>query len=172
MAALGAPVALLLSCPAAADVGGQVPGPGLCEYPGIGSSAMVMSAYTYYCDFPTEVNGSHWHCEYGGFAVTGLAGVSVLMFSAGISGNVGGLTGSCSWRCPDMSFSAPPNPPGGWKNAIAAQLCKPIAPDPNAEPVPAPVSDPVPLPAEPAPIVPSVTDPVFPNPVATENPGS
>jgi hypothetical protein len=168
--AVGVPVAwLLLSCPPAkADVGGQVPGPGLCEYPGIGGSGMVMSSYYYYCDFPTELNGSHWHCQYGGFAIQAIGGVSILMFSGGITGNVGGLNGTCSWRCPDMTMAEAPNPPGGWKEGIRPTNCNSIGPNPEAPPaeVPAPASAPEPL------VGPTVTDPVFPNPDATTNSGN
>jgi hypothetical protein len=35
-----------LSVPVAqADIGGNVPGPGLCDYPGVGGSGMEMGAY-------------------------------------------------------------------------------------------------------------------------------
>jgi hypothetical protein len=174
LVALGVPVAwLLLSCPSAkADIGGQVPGPGLCEYPGVGSSGMIMSSYHYYCDFPTELNGSHWHCEYGGFAMSGVGtvGVNIMMFSAsaGVIGNVGGLNGSCSWRCPDMTMAEAPNPPGAWKERIRPANCKPIGPNPDAQPAEEPALAPPPEPL----IGPTVTDPVFPNPGATANSGN
>jgi hypothetical protein len=172
--ALGVPVAwLLLSCPSAkADIGGQVPGPGLCEYPGVGGSGMIMSSYYYYCDFPTELNGSHWHCQYGGFAMQGVGsvGINIMMFSAsaGVIGNVGGLNGTCSWRCPDMTMAEAPNPPGGWKEGIRPTNCKPIGPNPDAQPAEVPLPAPPPEPL----IGPTVTDPVFPNPAATTNSGN
>jgi hypothetical protein len=193
IAALSIPVALMLTCSVAhADPGGQIPAPGLCEYPGIGGSGMIMSSYYYWCDFPTELNGSHHHCELGGFAIqaNGNVGVNIMMFSAGvgISGNIGGITGSCTWRCPDNTLAQAPNPPGGWKDGIIPTKCKTIGPNPDE--VPAPVSAPIaeqgavpavpfgdPPPAVPAAgappagLFPSVTDPVCPNPDAPTNEG-
>ena len=154
---------LCLSVPVAqADVGGQVPGPGLCDYPGIGSSGMNMSTYFYFCDFPTEENGSHWHCEYGGLAGFGTAGVNVMMLQANLGGNLGALDGSCTWRCPDMSLAAAPNPPGNWRNYLAPRKCQSIGapppPPPGAPGPPSPVQSP------------AVTNPDNPNPEATVNP--
>jgi hypothetical protein len=198
LVAIGVPAALLLlSCPVAnADIGGQVPAPGLCEYPGVGGSGMIgvlAPAYYYWCDFPTELNGSHWHCEDAGAAGQGTIGFS-MMFQAGLSGPVGGIVGSCTWRCPDLTMAEAPNPPGGWKDAIRPTKCKTIGPNPHE--VPAPVSEPIgeqgavpsvpfgqpqppagtpeappapgmPPTGAPAEILPSVTDPVCPNPDAT-----
>jgi hypothetical protein len=48
LAALGIPATawLWLSLPVAqADIGGNVPGPGLCDYPGVGESGMEMGTY-------------------------------------------------------------------------------------------------------------------------------
>jgi hypothetical protein len=162
-------IAVLLSTAVAqADPGGNIPAPGLCEYPGVGGSGMIMSSYYYWCDFPTEINGSHWHCELGGFAITAIGGVSFMMFSAGISGQVGGINGSCTWRCPDMSMAQSPNPPGAWRDSISPTKCKTIGPNPDE--VPVAVSEPIPPPVPiPPPIVPSVTDPVCPDPLATTN---
>jgi len=57
-----------------ADIGGNIPGPGLCDYPGVGSSGNVMGGNWFYCDFPIEINGSHRHCAYGIFVPGGLGG--------------------------------------------------------------------------------------------------
>jgi hypothetical protein len=161
---------VLLNNPRAhSDPGGVIPAPGLCEYPGVGSSGQIMNAYYYWCDFPTEINGSHHHCVLGGFVIDGSVGVSILMFNAGVSGHIGGITGSCSWRCPDNSLAAQPNPPGGWKDPIKPIVCKSIGPNPDVE-VPAPVDDPISPPTPiPSPMLPSVTDPACPNPDATVN---
>jgi hypothetical protein len=133
---------------AQADIGGNVPGPGVCDYPGMGGSGMDMGAYHYWCDFPTEENGSHWHCEYGG--------------GAGRQTPLGVLEGSCSFRCPDGSLSAAPNPPGAWKNAITPNECVPLGGAPASEPNTG-------LPPSPGQL-PGVTNPATANPVTTENP--
>lgn len=147
---------------AQADIGGNVPAPGLCDYPGVGGSGMEMGAYHYWCDFPTEENGSHWHCEYGGGAVQGVGGINIFMFSASVLTPLGVLEGSCSFRCPDSSLSAPPNPPGAWKNALTPKKCVPVEVAPAAEPNTG-------LPPWPGQL-PGVTNPATPNPVTTENP--
>jgi hypothetical protein len=152
-----------LSVPVAqADIGGNVPGPGLCDYPGVGGSGMEMGAYHYWCDFPVEENGSRWHCEYGGGAVQGVAGVNIFMFSASVLAPLGALEGSCSFRCPDGSLSAAPNPPGAWKNALTSKKCLPLEVAPISEPDTG-------LPPS-AGLFPGVTNPATPNPVTTENP--
>jgi hypothetical protein len=170
---LGLVLIILFNAPAAqADVGGAVPAPGLCEYPGVCGSGMIMNAYYYWSDFPTEINGAHWHCQWGGASIDAAAGISIMMFTAGISGHIGALNGTCTWRCPDMSLAEPPNPPGAWKDPIRPSKCKTVGPDPNAPPaeVAAPVADPIPPPAPiPPPILPAVTDPACPNPDATVN---
>jgi hypothetical protein len=154
-----------------ADIGGEVPGPGLCDYPGVGGSGMVMNVYYYSCDFPMEGNGSHWHCMYGGASVVGTAGVSILMFNANIAGNIGSLNGTCSWRCPDMTLAEAPNPPGAWKNHLNAVKCKTVGPNPDLPP-----ADDSQQPPPPVPIgdqqhpQPAVTNPGNPNPLATQNP--
>lgn len=159
-----------------ADVGGEVPSPGLCDYPGVGTSAMIGAGpfgnvYTYYCDFPTEINGSHWHAELGGAAVQAAlsAGVtlSFLNISGSISGNLGIILGSTSWRCPDMTLAEAPNPPGAWKSHITASKCKTIGANPDIPPAPA-AADQI---APPAPdhASPAVTNPDNPNPDATVN---
>lgn len=76
---------------------------------------MEMGAYHYWCGFPIEENGSRWHCEYGGGAVQGVGGINIFMFNASVITPLGALEGTCSFRCPDGSLSAEPNPPGAWK---------------------------------------------------------
>lgn len=174
-----------------ADVGGSVPGPGLCEYPGVGGSGQIMDGYYYTCDFPTEENGSHWHCEWGGGVLTANgsvgatvgvnAGVNVMMFNGGINGGllgtaglqgyVGGVVGSCSWRCPDLTLAAQPNPPGAWKDRLTPAKCKSVGPAPAAAAPPAPPALPfAPPPPPESGATPAVTNPQPGNPEATENP--
>ena len=101
----------------------------MCDYPGIGRSGVEGPAYHYYCDFPIEINGTHWHCDYGGGMMQAQAGVSIMMFNASIQTPLGVLEGSCSWRCPDMTMGAAPNPPGAWKNHITPIKCEMIGPN-------------------------------------------
>jgi hypothetical protein len=123
---------------------------------------MDMGAYHFWCDFPVEENGSHWHCEYGGGAVQGIGGINIMMFNASVIAPLGVLEGSCSFRCPDGSLSAPPNPPGAWKDAITPKKCFPLETKPVSEPNTG-------LPPFPG-LGPAVTNPATPNPETTENP--
>lgn len=160
-----------------ADVGGEVPSPGLCDYPFIGHSEMIgagpaANVYLYVCDGPTEINGSHWHAELSGESVQAAvtAGVSLMFINANVAatGNLGALGGSTSWRCPDNSLSATaPNPPSAWKNAIQPKACEPAGP-----PLPAPgqvLSDSGDV-HDLDTLTPAVTNPDNPNPDATVNP--
>jgi hypothetical protein len=142
-----------------------MPAPGLCDYPGIGGSGAAFGAYHYWCDFPVEANGSHWHCAYGGAMYQGTLGVGILMFNASITTPVGVLEGSCSWRCPDMTLSAAPNPPGVWAARLVPAKCVTVAPNPDVPP-PDPEAPPPPLGG----LTPAVTNPDMPNPDATVNP--
>lgn len=153
-------VAVFTASGAHADVGGSVPGPDLCDYPGVGQAGAETGAYHYTCSFPMEENGSHWQCDYGGGMVTGVAGVSFFMLNAGITMPLGALEGACAFRCPDGALSAPPNPPGAWRNYLAARPCKPV----QAQPV----SQGAPDAADPG-LMPAVTNPVAPNPLSTQN---
>ena len=75
----------------------------------------VLGAFGRGCDMPTEINGSHWHCEAGGFGAGGF-GVAQQGISLGVLSNLGAGGASCSWRCPAGSVApAPPNPPGAWQ---------------------------------------------------------
>ena len=166
---------IILACGVSrAGPDGDVPFPGLCDYPGVGASGLDgLGVFHYWCDFPTEINGSHWHCFYGGAASQGTVGVS-LIFNASISTPVGVLQGSCSFRCPNMTMAATPNPPGQWKVYLKPATCHSISPNPDA-----PVSA-TPYPREQAPPpqppqlvpdhTPAVTNPEQPNPEATDNP--
>ena len=58
----------------------------LCPYPGVGSGGGALFGQGGFCDYPTEINGSHMHCEAGGFGVNGILGTS----NNGISGGIGG----------------------------------------------------------------------------------
>lgn len=110
----------------------------LCEYPGVGVGTNVVFGRGAFCDFPTEINGTHWHCEAGGLNLGGIVGVSGDNGGVGLSGSgIGGA--SCTWRCPDSSMAPAPNPPGAWKTYMipTANACKDHM-DPNgfwSEPV-------------------------------------
>ncbi|MEZ0364117.1 hypothetical protein ACAG26_10515 [Mycobacterium sp. pUA109] len=179
---LGAAVCLMFgAAPAAhAGPGGGVPGPDLCDYPGIGQSGLVLGTYWYFCDFPVEENSTHWHCEYGGWSLGGgaNAGIGVGPVNAGLS-SLAGVGGSCTWRNPDNSIGQAPNPPGAWRNYLVP---KPYVPSP--EPLPPfplgaqppgedygpPVADPTGPMEAPEPQTPAVTNPGVPNPGQTVNP--
>jgi hypothetical protein len=90
-----------------------------CPYPGVGVLGVnVGGVYGGFCDYPTEINGSHWHCQAGGlhlgigFAGTGVGDAGSLGAAQAGQG-VGGL--SCNWRCPDGVDAPAPNPPGAWQ---------------------------------------------------------
>lgn len=150
------------TAPAGADIGGQVPGPGTCDYPMTGSQGMEFGIYDYACAGPVEVNGSHWQAFYGGAAALGTVGVNAgisiaflqLGLNASISAPVGVLRGVSYWACPDLSVAAQPNPVGKWGEKIVPTKCKTILPKPAflSEPPPAPPGPPNPLmPPPPAP---------------------
>lgn len=123
-------VLIFAAAPARADLGGEVPSPGTCDYPAVGHSGNYFNVYVYVCDFPTEVNGAHHHCEYGGAMIQGQAGISIAFFNANLSGNLGVISGWCDWLCPSGERADQPNPPGGWKNFMIARTCKPVGPPP------------------------------------------
>lgn len=87
----------------------------VCPYPGVGVGAHIFIGYGGFCDYPTEINGSHMHCEIGGAGLGGGAAIAGDM--GAISGGLLGVGGaSCTWRCPDNTMAPAPNPPGAWKN--------------------------------------------------------
>jgi hypothetical protein len=138
-------VSIMLCSNASGDVGGQIPGPGPCAYPGIGNFGVVgegvNAQYYVWCDEPTEINGSHRHCELAGAITEFNAGVSFMMFNAGIGGPIGFLGGSCSYRCPNNAQAQEimPNPPSVWLSESKGFNGVPCAS----------VGDPLPLPFEP-----------------------
>ncbi len=123
-----------------------------CEYPAVGIAVNALLGGGSFCNFPTEINGSHLHCEAGsfGFGGGGTGGLSV----DGILG-VGGS--SCTWRCPDNTVAPAPNPPGAWKSYMIPQ---PNACADHMEPA-GPFSEPV-RPDEG--IIPPEGTPTFPGP--------
>lgn len=143
-----------------------------CPYPGIGVFAHVdaiAAGQGFYCDFPQEINASHWHCEQGSGGIG---------FNGGASGPIGnGLPGSangggsftfglnlwsCSWRCADNKPARQPNPPGAWRDRINLNVkCPHVDPADDYEVVP---------PEPPPGLTGAVTNPVAPNPAATVNP--
>ena len=156
LAASGVILAAVLNSPVAwAGPGGNIPGPGVCDYPGIGGSNYEAGATAYYCDFPIEENSTHWHCEYGGWNLGGPGGngpIGGAFMGFGLTvpaGDFGAAIGGCSWRYPDNTVGPAPNPPGAWKNYLVP---RPPPPEHRAPPTPAavPVSEPV---SEPAPEV-------------------
>lgn len=146
---------------AQADIGGQIPGPGLCDYPAVCDVGAEMGAYHYRSAMPVEENGSQHVCTYGGAMVQGVASLNLVIVQAGLSAPIGALEGGCHWLCPDGSPAAAPRPPGAWRNAIVPTACVPLGPPP------APTGDELSDQAPPAEPFPTVTNPVAPNPEAT-----
>lgn len=133
-----------------ADVGGQVPSPSSCSYPATGAFGLDGIVDHYVCDYPLEINSSRHHCVFGGAAATVGANVSLWIFQASISTNIGVLEGVCYWACPDGSVSAEPNPVGTWQGSsssttpVTRTKCKTIAPNPLAPPPPPDAEPPAP----------------------------
>lgn len=184
--AFGFCASIFLTPPAKADT--------QCPYPGVGIlNANVAGIAGGFCDFPTEINGAHWHCQ-GGSVGLGLAATGVGVGSMGTLGvgsvgqGVGGV--SCNWRCPDGTDAPAPNPPGAWKQYLvpmdSTNYCKDhmepdgfwsaptlptegippageMAPQPGETPAPQPIPPPLPTQPLPAPEVPP-TAPGEPNP--------
>ena len=99
----------------------------ICPYPGVGVGVNVLVGQGGFCDYPTEINGSHMHCETGGFS---LGGGFAFTDTGGFGGSVSpGISGaSCSWRCPDGVKAPQPNPPGAWNQYLvvmdSTNFCK------------------------------------------------
>jgi hypothetical protein len=165
-------LALLLSCgQARADLGGSVPSPGNCDYPAIGFWGLDgPGVYHWVCDLPTEVNGSHHHCQYGGAATNVTLGVSFMFVNASIQTPTGILLGACWYACPDLSVSDWPNPVGAWKTYLVPRKCVTIGPNPMAPPPadPVPAGDPGYVFQPPA----ANLNPALPNPDNIAPPGS
>jgi hypothetical protein len=91
---------------------------GFCDYPAVTTASTTFLAAGAYCDWPTEINGSHLHCEQGGVGINSQANIGGPA-TLGLGGaGVGGLT--CTWRCPDNAMAPAPNPPGAWKWYLVA----------------------------------------------------
>lgn len=98
---------------AAADVNGYP-----CTYPGVGIGADALGATGQFCDGPTEINLSHYHCEGGGFHAGGLGLAGQNGVSIGAIAGIGGGGDGCSWRCPDNVLAPQPNPIGAYHQYI------------------------------------------------------
>lgn len=93
-----------------------------CNYPFVGGGAgvnLIVDAGGQWCDGPTEINWSHYHCESGGANVNigafAFAPVGGPVSLGGFGGNgVGGKGGDCYYRCPDGTVAPFPNPPAAW----------------------------------------------------------
>lgn len=93
-----------------------------CNYPFVGTGAdaklLIVDAGGQYCDGPTEVNWTHYHCWSGGatinigaFAFAPIGPLSV----GGVGGSgIGGNGGQCRYVCPDGMIGPFPNPPAAW----------------------------------------------------------
>lgn len=90
-----------------------------CQPPGVGTGVQVHIFADFsgqFCDGPTEINLTHYHCEGGGGGIGGgalaLAPVGPLSLGGFGGGGFGGGGNGCSWRCPDNTLAPAPNPPG------------------------------------------------------------
>lgn len=131
-----------------------------CNYPFVGTSAdvdVIVHGGGQYCDGPTEINGTHYHCMSGGGGIGGgaiaLAPIGGLSFGGFGGSGIGGNMGDCHYVCPDM-FRPPdgfPNPPAAWikpltvepQNNVCRDHMAPAGPD-GAPVPPADVSSPPP----------------------------
>lgn len=138
-----------------------------CNYPFVGTSAdvdVIVHGGGQYCDGPTEINGTHYHCVSGGGGVgggaIGLAPIGGLNLGAFGGSGVGGNMADCHFVCPDLfrPINGFPNPPAAWVKPLtvapANNVCLPDhmspagpdgAPVPPADPA-APVGGPGQLP--------------------------
>lgn len=93
-----------------------------CQYPFVGTGGdvnVIVDAGGQYCDGPTEINWSHYHCQtinatvnLGAIALAPLAnGASLGGFG---SNGIGGKIFDCHYRCPDGAEAPFPNPPAAW----------------------------------------------------------
>jgi len=151
-----------------------------CPYPAVGVlSVNIFGVGGGFCDMPTEVNGSHWHCQGGGLNLGGVFGGSAGGGNGGLSagGNPAGVGGiSCNWKCPDGTDAPAPNPPGAWARYLvpmnSTNFCRdhmnpngfwsagvlptegiPPAGEDHPELIPQPIPDPLPgMPPPPPPV--------------------
>lgn len=100
-----------------------------CSYPFVGSSGdanFFLDVGAQYCDGPTEINWTHYHCWSAGATVH----IGVLSY-APIGGNtsldglgeggIGGHGGQCRYVCPDGMIAPFPNPPAAWVKRMVLQ---------------------------------------------------
>lgn len=164
--ALGLAFAVGFAMPvsAHADVSG-VPNPP--SYPCIGKWGLIAVIPYQYVDCPTESNGTHYHCQFGGVAINGGAFTGSNGVGIGGLGSFGFAGGDCYWAYPDSSYGPAPNPPGAWRNFLVPS---PIPVEHTAPPQPydqtLDVAPPPILPPPPAPDAP----PDAPPPVAAPQP--
>jgi hypothetical protein len=93
-----------------------------CNYPFVGTSLdaklLILDAGGQYCDGPTEINWSHYHCWSGGATVSigafAFAPVGPLSVGGVGGSGVGGNGGQCRYVCPDGMLTGFPNPPAAW----------------------------------------------------------
>jgi hypothetical protein len=93
-----------------------------CPYPFVGSGAdvdVIAHGGGQYCDGPTEVNWSHYHClSMGGGIGGGAIGIAPpiggLSLGAFGGSGIGGNLGDCHYLCPDGTQAPFPNPPAAW----------------------------------------------------------
>lgn len=94
-----------------------------CNYPFVGTGAdvnAIVDAGGQYCDGPTEINWTHYHCWSGGatvnigaFAFAPIGNSPVSLGGVG-GGGIGGHGGQCRYVCPDGMIAPFPNPPAAW----------------------------------------------------------
>ena len=96
--------------------------------PALGPVAATLFGQGGFCDYPTEINGSHMHCEAGGFGVNGILGGPANGGGSFAFGGAGIGALSCTWRCPDGAMAPAPNPPGLWREYMvvtnSTNFCK------------------------------------------------
>lgn len=128
-----------------------------CNYPFVGSGAdvdVIAHGGGQYCDGPTEINGTHYHCISlgggiggGALALAPIGGLSVGAFGgSGIGMNLG----DCHYVCPDMfrPIDGFPNPPAAWVKPLTVSPANNVCRDhmapagPDGAPVPPAVPDP------------------------------
>lgn len=93
-----------------------------CQYPGVGFGVEIVGISGQFCDYPTEVNGTHWHCESGGFRTGGVGLATGNGVSLGAISSLGASGNGCSFRCPDGTVAPSPNEVGAWKGYIVPRL--------------------------------------------------
>lgn len=92
-----------------------------CNYPFVGQGGdvnVIVDAGGQYCDGPTEINWSHYHCEGGGatanIGALGIIGSGPLSLGGFGGQGIGGRYQDCAYRCPDGAKAPFPNPPAAW----------------------------------------------------------